>query len=110
VLATGIPILDRGGFFARLKPQRSYCRAYTVPGDITRGMYISTDSPTRSVRYAPTSPTRSVRYAPTPDGEVLIVGGAGHPDQFAQSHCSTNAARRHVATRLVCRQISVHPE
>jgi glycine/D-amino acid oxidase-like deaminating enzyme len=68
VLATGIPILDRGGFFARLKPQRSYCMAYHVPGDITRGMYISTDSPTRSVRYAPTA-----------DGEVLIVGGAGHP-------------------------------
>lgn len=67
VLTTGIPILDRGAFFARVKPQRSYCLAFTVPGDITRGMYISTDSPTRSVRYAPTA-----------DGEVLIVGGAGH--------------------------------
>ncbi|HEV7853301.1 MAG TPA: FAD-dependent oxidoreductase, partial [Mycobacterium sp.] len=68
VLATGIPILDRGGFFARLKPQRSYCMAYRVPGDITSGMYLSTDSP-----------TRSVRYAPTVDGQRLIVGGAGHP-------------------------------
>jgi glycine/D-amino acid oxidase-like deaminating enzyme len=68
VLATGIPILDRGGFFARLKPNRSYCMAYRVPGNLTRGMYISTDSP-----------TRSVRYAPTPDGDRLIVGGAGHP-------------------------------
>jgi len=68
VLATGVPILDRGGFFARLKPQRSYCMAYDVPGDLTRGMYLSTDSPTRSVRYAPTA-----------HGEVLIVGGAGHP-------------------------------
>lgn len=68
VLATGIPILDRGGFFARLKPNRSYCMAFRVPGNITRGMFISTDSPTRS--------TRSV---PTADGELLIVGGAGHP-------------------------------
>jgi glycine/D-amino acid oxidase-like deaminating enzyme len=68
VLATGIPILDRGGFFARLKPSRSYCMAYKVPGSITRGMYISADSP-----------TRSVRYAPTPDGDRLLVGGAGHP-------------------------------
>ena len=68
VLATGIPILDRGGFFARLKPTRSYCMAYRVPGNLTRGMYISTDSP-----------TRSVRYAATPDGDRLIVGGAGHP-------------------------------
>lgn len=67
VLATGIPILDRGGFFARVKPSRSYCFAFKVPGDITRPMMISTDSP-----------TRSVRYAPTPDGERLIVGGAGH--------------------------------
>lgn len=68
VLATGIPILDRGGFFARLKANRSYCMAFKVPGGITRGMYLSADSPTRSVRYAPTT-----------DGEVLIVGGAGHP-------------------------------
>ncbi len=68
VLATGTPILDRGGFFARLKAQRSYCMAFKVPGDITRAMFLSADSP-----------SRSVRYAPTPDGEVLIVGGAGHP-------------------------------
>ena len=67
VLATGIPILDRGGFFARLSPHRSYCLAFRVPGAVTRGMYISTDSPTRSVRYAPTA-----------DGDRLIVGGAGH--------------------------------
>lgn len=68
VLATGVPILDRGGFFARLTPHRSYCMAFQVPGNITRGMYISTDSPTRSTRSAPTA-----------DGELLIVGGAGHP-------------------------------
>ncbi|OBI17747.1 FAD-dependent oxidoreductase [Mycobacterium sp. E2327] len=67
VLATGIPILDRGGYFARVKPSRSYCLAFKVPGNITRPMMISTDSPTRSVRYAPVA-----------DGERLIVGGAGH--------------------------------
>ncbi len=68
VLATGMPILDRGGFFARLKAQRSYCMAFKVPGNITRGMFLAADSPSRSVRYAPTA-----------DGEVLMVGGAGHP-------------------------------
>lgn len=78
VLATGIPILDRGGFFARLQPSRSYCMAYQVPGDITRGMYLSTDSP-----------TRSVRYAPTPDGDRLIVGGAGHPVGHEKSPASS---------------------
>lgn len=78
VLATGIPILDRGGFFARLKPQRSYCMAYRVPGDITSGMYLSVDSPTRSVRYAPTA-----------DGQRLIVGGAGHPVGHEKSPSSS---------------------
>lgn len=67
VLATGIPILDRGLYFARLKPQRSYCLGFDVPGDVTRPMFITVDSP-----------TRSVRYAPTPEGEKLVVGGAGH--------------------------------
>ncbi|MGP4055848.1 FAD-dependent oxidoreductase [Mycobacterium sp. 4D054] len=67
VLATGIPILDRGMFFARVEPERSYCLAFDVPGDITTAMYIAVDSP-----------TRSVRYAPRPSGDKLIVGGAGH--------------------------------
>jgi glycine/D-amino acid oxidase-like deaminating enzyme/nitrite reductase/ring-hydroxylating ferredoxin subunit len=67
VLATGAPILDRGGYFARLKPQRSYCTAFSLPTPPPRGMYLSTDSPSRSVRYAPSS-----------DGERLIVGGNGH--------------------------------
>jgi hypothetical protein len=67
VLATGTPILDRGAFFARLKPNRSYCIAFEVPGDISRPMMISAGSPTHSVRYAPVA-----------GGERLIVGGAGH--------------------------------
>ena len=67
VLATGTPILDRGGFFARLHPARSYCVAFDVPGLLTRPMMLSADSPSRSVRYARTA-----------DGEHLVVGGAGH--------------------------------
>lgn len=74
ILATGTPILDRGLFFARLTPQRSYCMAFDAPGDITRSMFISVDSP-----------TRSVRHAPTPAGDRLIVGGAGHVVGRAQS-------------------------
>jgi hypothetical protein len=74
ILATGTPILDRGLFFARLTPQRSYCMAFDVPGDVTRSMFISVDSP-----------TRSVRYAPTPAGDRLIVGGAGHAVGRSQS-------------------------
>ncbi|MFE9578083.1 FAD-dependent oxidoreductase [Nocardia sp. NPDC006044] len=67
VLATGTPILDRGGFFARLEPMRSYALAFRVPGPIPHGMYLSADAPTRSLRYAPRS-----------DGELLLVGGNGH--------------------------------
>src|SRR5260370_21936762 len=66
VLATGIPILDRGGYFARVKPSPSYCFAFKVPGDITRPMMISTHSP-----------TRSLRYPPVPDCERPILGRAG---------------------------------
>jgi glycine/D-amino acid oxidase-like deaminating enzyme len=67
VLATGVPILDRGGFFARLKPSRSYSFAFDVPGEIPRSMFLSAGSP-----------TRSVRYAPFDGGERLVVAGAGH--------------------------------
>ncbi|WP_328363780.1 FAD-dependent oxidoreductase [Mycobacterium sp. NBC_00419] len=67
VLATGTPILDRGAFFARLHPARSYCVAFEVPGGVPRPMMLSTDEPSRSVRYARTA-----------GSERLIVGGAGH--------------------------------
>ncbi|WP_107657610.1 FAD-dependent oxidoreductase [Nocardia suismassiliense] len=68
VLATGTPILDRGGFFARLTAQRSYLAAFRLDEPMPRDMYISAGQP-----------TRSMRYAPTPDGDVLLVGGNGHP-------------------------------
>ncbi|WP_068271676.1 FAD-dependent oxidoreductase [Aldersonia kunmingensis] len=67
VLATGTPIFDRGIYFVRLHPQRSYSVAFEVPGEIPRDMYISADAP-----------TRSLRYAPGPTGDTLIVGGNGH--------------------------------
>lgn len=67
ILATGTPILDRGGFFARLTAQRSYLAAFRLDEPFPRDMYISAGQP-----------TRSLRYAPTPDGDVLLVGGNGH--------------------------------
>lgn len=67
VLATGTPVLDRGLYFARLSAQRSYALAFTVPGPVPQGMYLSLDSSTRSLRTARV------------DGEErLLVGGAGH--------------------------------
>ncbi len=74
VLATGTPILDRGLYFAKLEPNRSYAAALKVPGDIPKGMYLSIDSP-----------TRSQRTQPTPEGELLLVGGYGHAGGRAAS-------------------------
>ena len=74
MLATGVPILDRGGHFARLQAQRSYALAFRVPGDLPQGMYLSVDDPSRSLRTAPVA-----------DGELLIVGGNGHPVGRAES-------------------------
>ncbi|OUS95122.1 FAD-dependent oxidoreductase [Rhodococcus sp. NCIMB 12038] len=65
VLATGIPILDRGGFFARLVPERSYALAFAMPDGAPGGMYLSADSPTRSLR-------------PAHGRRLLLVGGNGH--------------------------------
>ncbi|HYI31979.1 MAG TPA: FAD-dependent oxidoreductase [Glaciibacter sp.] len=74
VLATGMPFLAKGAYFARLKPLRSYALAFRVPGPIPQGMYLSVDEPTRSLRTAP--------RAGTGDGadgtELLVVGGNGH--------------------------------
>jgi glycine/D-amino acid oxidase-like deaminating enzyme/nitrite reductase/ring-hydroxylating ferredoxin subunit len=68
VLATGIPFLDRGLYFAKVTAQRSYALAFRGATRVPRGMYISADAPTRSLRTA------------MRDGEeLLLVGGNGHP-------------------------------
>lgn len=68
VLATGTPILDRGGHFARLRAERSYALAFRVPGPLPQGMYLSVDAP-----------SRSLRTVPDQTGDLLLVGGNGHP-------------------------------
>jgi glycine/D-amino acid oxidase-like deaminating enzyme/nitrite reductase/ring-hydroxylating ferredoxin subunit len=65
VVATHYPFLDRGVYFALLNVQRSYCvAARLASGSPSQGMSISAGRTTRSVR----------SY-----GELLIVGGEGHP-------------------------------
>jgi len=68
ILATGIPILDRGLYWGKVTPERSYALAFRVPGGIPQGMYLSADQPTRSLRTA--------RHN---GEELLLVGGNGHP-------------------------------
>jgi glycine/D-amino acid oxidase-like deaminating enzyme len=67
VIATNLPVLDRGGFFARASVSRSYGLSYRLPGPAVEGMYLSAESP-----------ARSLRDAPDPDGSLLLVGGNGH--------------------------------
>jgi Rieske Fe-S protein len=63
VVASHYPMLDRGLYFARLEPQRSYCIAARVKGEPPRVMSISAGSTTRSIRS---------------HGDLVIVGGEGH--------------------------------
>lgn len=74
VLATGTPVLDRGGAFARLHPQRSYALAFRVPEPPPTAMAVSVDDETRSLR---STPAAGPDAGAVPD--VLLVGGAGHP-------------------------------
>jgi glycine/D-amino acid oxidase-like deaminating enzyme/nitrite reductase/ring-hydroxylating ferredoxin subunit len=67
VVATHFPILDRGLYFARIHPERSYALGVRVRGEPPAGMYISAGEP-----------ARSIRSHPVEDGELLIVGGEGH--------------------------------
>ncbi|KQQ90038.1 FAD-dependent oxidoreductase [Arthrobacter sp. Leaf137] len=69
VLATGIPVLDRGLYFAKLQPSRSYAAAVELPEgqEPPPGMYISVEQPTHSLRDVETDGRR-----------LLLVGGHGH--------------------------------
>jgi nitrite reductase/ring-hydroxylating ferredoxin subunit len=67
IVATHFPFPDRSLAFARVHPQRSYAIACRVAGKPPEGMFISGDSP-----------TRSVRAVPVEGEELLLVGGEGH--------------------------------
>lgn len=67
VVATQIPFLMRGQFFAKTSPSRSYALAARINGAVPEGMYLSADTPTRSVRPHPVG-----------DEMVLILGGESH--------------------------------
>ncbi|WP_255192317.1 FAD-dependent oxidoreductase [Natronobeatus ordinarius] len=67
VIATGFPILDRAGYFARLTPKRSYVLGMTLAGEPPEGLY-----------YRSGEPYRSVRAHHDGDRTLLLVGGENH--------------------------------
>ena len=59
VVATQLPFLDRGLFFAKAHPQKSFAvSAGVAEAQAPRGMYINIDEPTRSIRSAPSGDGR----------------------------------------------------
>ena len=68
IVATHFPAFDRGLFFAKVHPYRAYVVTAKVPSSkAPEGMWITS-----------TSPTRSVRTTPYEGGRLLIVTGEGH--------------------------------
>jgi glycine/D-amino acid oxidase-like deaminating enzyme len=98
VVATLMPFLDRGAYFSRLTPMRSYCIAVRGASAIPTEMMISADSPTRSLRSS---------------GELLILGGEGHPtgeeDDTRRRYAALEAyAREHFGATEVAHRWSAH--
>ena len=68
VVATLLPFVDAGGYFAKCHPVRSYAMVARVGGAIPQGMYLGSDTPSRTIR--------SVVLG---DGEEgLLLGGRSH--------------------------------
>jgi glycine/D-amino acid oxidase-like deaminating enzyme/nitrite reductase/ring-hydroxylating ferredoxin subunit len=67
VIATHLPILDRGLYFVRTHPERSYVLLARLRGSVPQGMYLSDERP-----------AHSLRSVPTEDGEMLLVCGEAH--------------------------------
>jgi glycine/D-amino acid oxidase-like deaminating enzyme/nitrite reductase/ring-hydroxylating ferredoxin subunit len=67
IVATHFPFMDRGLYFARQHPERSYALGVWVDDHQVEGMYLSTESP-----------SHTMRSIPTEQGEMLLVGGESH--------------------------------
>ena len=67
VIATHFPIVDKGLYFLRLRPKRSYVIAAEIAGEQPEGMY-----------YCPEEPYFSIRPASIDDQELVLFGGANH--------------------------------
>lgn len=67
VIATHFPFFDRGRFYTKLYPRRSYVLGVYINGELPKGVYYSHDKD-----------IRSMRCQQTEKGSMLFVGGEGH--------------------------------
>ncbi len=76
IVATSLPFLDRGFYFAKAHPYRSYVVCPAVASSrAPEGMFVSTESPTHTVRSSPYEE----------DKALLIIAGEGHKVGEAQN-------------------------
>jgi glycine/D-amino acid oxidase-like deaminating enzyme/nitrite reductase/ring-hydroxylating ferredoxin subunit len=96
VLATLIPILDRGFHFAQAHPKREHGVAVKLDGvEAPRGMYITAEDP-----------SRSFRPVPREDGDILIVVGESHePGTSEQTGAHHEALAEYARRRFPVRSV-----
>jgi glycine/D-amino acid oxidase-like deaminating enzyme/nitrite reductase/ring-hydroxylating ferredoxin subunit len=87
VVATHLPFLDRGLYFVRTYPERSYALGVRLGGAAPEGMYLSTESPSHTLR--------AYRHA---DEQLLLVGGEAHKPGAA------DPAERYLAVERYARE------
>ncbi len=82
VVATHYPVFDRSLLFARLSPRRELVVAAAVPADLApRGMYLTPEGATRSVRTAPYGDGRRLVIV---TGEKFTPGASDVEARFAR--------------------------
>lgn len=89
VIATNLPFLDRGGFFAKAYPRRHLViAARLAPEQLPAGTFLSVDQPSRSVR----------GYRRGDEGWLVAVGDGfkpGHADTRDKYHALEGFVREH---------------
>lgn len=90
VIATNIPILDKGGFFAKVFPRQHVVVGIRVaPEQVPDGMFLSVGEP----KY-------SVRVHPTDQGPLLIVSRQGYRTGHADTARKSRELRWFVQNRF----------
>ncbi|MGX5696401.1 FAD-dependent oxidoreductase [Agromyces soli] len=79
IIATGTPIVDRGGHFARLQPSRSRVAAFRVPKRDIGGMHLCVDAEPASLRPARVDGVEYLVAA----GAAAVVGRASSTAELA---------------------------
>lgn len=94
VIATHFPILDRGGYFARMKVERSYVLGIYIEEELS-AMYDDSEDP-----------YHYIRTQKTDKGQLVLVGGEDHPtgeevDTNEKFHKLEEFARQHFTVRSI---------